>query len=141
MNKNLMMFLIIMVGLPCLTSCNYCDRRPGSVLSVEKKINQYYQDWKKETHWSGHSDTSWYTSRPGFRKIVGLGSDALPFLEKKLKEDKLNEWKNGDFFLAFGVVEIYGWNRSDFYEPGKIIGEQGFANNVLKRLENIKTKK
>ena len=107
--------------------------------SVEKKFNQYYQDWKKETHLSEHSDTGWYTSRPSFRKIVGLGMDVLPLLEKKLKEDKLNT--GGDFFLAFAVVEICGWNKADFYSLGKIIGEQGFRDNVLKKLDKIKSTK
>ena len=100
----------------------------------------HYQTWKEETHLSMHSDSPWYTSRPSFRHIVGFGSNAIPFLRRKLKEDQSNGWENGDFFLATAVVEIYDWNTAEFYESGKTIGEQEFADNVLNKLEFIQTR-
>jgi hypothetical protein len=38
---------------------------------------------------------------PSYLRIVDLGRLALPFLEKKLSEDR-----NGDFMLAEAVMEI-----------------------------------
>jgi len=132
--------VITIFSLFVMVLCSCSQDKSPKILSVKEKFNQYYQEWKVDTHMSIHSDTGWYTSRPSFRKIVGLGMDAIPLIEEKLKRDKQSNWENGDFFLAYAVVEIYGWDTADFYTPGKIIGEQGFCDNVLKRLEEIKLK-
>nr|BDD45890.1 hypothetical protein 19 [Candidatus Hydrogenedentota bacterium] len=124
--------IILVSTITCLAFTVVGCSKSNSQKSVEQEFESYYQAWKAETHNSIHSDTPWYTSRPSFRSIVALGPAAVPFLKAKLEEDQKHG--NGDFFLASAVVEIYGWDRSDFYEEGKIIGEQGFRDNVLKRL-------
>lgn len=123
---------ILVSIITCLTFAVIGCNRSDSQKSVAQEFESYYQAWKAETRNSIHSDTPWYTSRPNFRNIVALGPAAVPFLKAKLEEDQKHE--NGDCVLASAVVEIYGWERSDFYEEGKIIGEQGFRDNVLKRL-------
>lgn len=131
---------IMIFSLSILILCSCYQNKSPKVLSFREKFNQYYQEWKDETHLSYHSDTGWYISMPSFRKIVRLGMDAIPLIEEKIKKDKQTNWENGDFILAYAVVEIYGWDKTDFYTPEKIIGEQGFCDNVLKRLEEIKVK-
>ena len=131
---------IIIFSLFILILCSCSQDKSPKILSLREQFNQYYQEWKDETYLSIHSDTGWYISRPNFRQIVGLGTKIIPLIEEKLKEDKLSNGENGDFFLAYAVVEIYGWDIADFYTRGEIIGEQGFRDNVLKRLEEIKLK-
>ena len=74
---------IISFSLSILILCSCSRDKSPKVLSLEEKFNQYYQEWKDETHLSVHSDTGWYTSRSSFRKIVGLGMDAIPLIEEK----------------------------------------------------------
>jgi hypothetical protein len=99
--------------------------RPPAETRAE--FERLHAAWRKESEGIGRSSrTSDYISLPAFRKIVAMGKPALPLLKQKMAADK-----DLDFFLAFAVVEICGWDRTDFRGG---LGEQDFRDRVLARL-------
>jgi hypothetical protein len=93
---------------------------------VKRKFDLYYASWMKECErpevvTSSQSYT--YTNLSSFRNIVALGRPALPYLKEKMEK--------GNFLLAYAVIEILGWTRSDFHTDT----EQGFRDMVLERMK------
>jgi len=66
---------------------------------VAAEFERLYKAWHRECRRIS-SHTHDYVL-PSYLRIVDLGRLALPFLEKKLSEDR-----NGDFMLAEAVMEI-----------------------------------
>ena len=91
------------------------------------KFEQLYRTWHRQSDAIRYSsNTGDYVALPAYRGIVDLGQAALPFLEKKLTQDR-----DGDFMLARAVVEICGWDRQAFTSDS----EQGFRDKVLRKLK------
>jgi hypothetical protein len=63
-----------------------------------------------------------------FHQIVKLGRPALPYIKEKMAKG------NGEFILAYAVIEILGWKRSDFSTPS----EQKFRDRVIERMKSEK---
>jgi hypothetical protein len=111
------------------TSCHDGNRpaahRPPGVAG---KFEQLYRQWHQES-WKIRfsSNTHDYVALPSYRRIVELGRDALPFLAKKLTQDR-----DADFMLADAVVEICGWDRRDLASKSA----QAFRDKVLQRLSD-----
>lgn len=100
-----------------------------SLMLVEAAIagfERLYSAWHQEAEKIRLSSNTYdYIGLPSYRKIVAMGKPALPALEQKLAEDK-----GRDFFLAFAVVEICGWDRREFRGGS----EQEFRDRVLRKL-------
>ena len=91
------------------------------------KFGQFYRTWHRQSEAIRYSsNTRDYVSLPAYRSIVDLGQAALPFLEKKLAQDR-----DGDFMLAYAVVEICGWDRQAFASES----EQAFRDKILRKLK------
>jgi hypothetical protein len=94
--------------------------------ATEAKFRWLYSAWHQECETIRFSSNTYdYISLPSYRKIVAIGKPALPYLEQKMAEDK-----GLDFMLAFGVVEICGWDREGFRGGS----EQEFRDRVLRKL-------
>jgi hypothetical protein len=84
------------------------------------------QAWRREAKGvQFSSNTHDYIALPAYRRIIGLGRAALPFLEKKLSQDR-----GADFMLADAVVEICGWDRRALADDSA----QGVRDKVLRQL-------
>src|SRR5580692_6306105 len=91
------------------------------------KFARLYRTWHRQSEAIRYSSrTGDYIALPAYRGIVDLGQAALPFLEKKMTQDR-----DGDFMLARAVVEICGWDRQAFTSDS----EQGFRDKVLRKLK------
>ena len=91
------------------------------------KFERLYRTWHRQSEAIQYSsNTSDYIALPAYRGIVGLGQAALPFLEKKLTQDR-----DADFMLAHAVVEICGWDRQAFASDS----EQAFRDKILRKLK------
>lgn len=111
----------------CYTSPPAAPKAAATEISARRECEQFYQEWQVEKEKIRHSSrTGDYIGLSGYRKLVGLGKPALPFLEEKLAAAQ-----GMDFMLAYAVIEINGWNRSDFINDG---GEQGTARRVLAKM-------
>jgi hypothetical protein len=89
-------------------------------------FERLYKAWHREAEAIRFSsNTHDYVALPSYRRIVGLGRAALPFLERKLSQDR-----DADFMLADAVVEICGWDRRALANDSA----QVFRDNVLRRL-------
>ena len=90
------------------------------------EFERWYAAWHDESQTIRNSSNTYdYIGLPSYRRIVALGSPALPALEQKMVEDK-----GLDFMLAFAVVEICGWDRQEFRGGS----EQEFRDRVLRKL-------
>lgn len=90
------------------------------------RLDRLYSSWHQEcAAIAFSSNTRDYIALPSYRKIVAMGESAVPFLERKLREDAA-----GDFRLASAVAEIRGWPRSAFSGES----EQAFRDRVLRKL-------
>jgi hypothetical protein len=91
------------------------------------KFERFYRTWHRESNAIRFSsNTGDYVALPAYRGIVDLGPAALPFLEKKLTQDR-----DADFMLARAVVEICGWDRQAFASDS----EQAFRDKILRKLK------
>jgi hypothetical protein len=96
------------------------------------EFKRLYSVWHHDlaTEGDGSDNATMEIRRQSYRNIVAMGKPALPFLEKKLIEDK-----GADALLAFAIVEICGWNIHDF--QGTRSGRE-FRDNVVKKLREEK---
>src|ERR1700730_6830118 len=95
--------------------------------STPGKFERLYRTWHRQSDAIRYSsNTGDYIKLPAYRGIVDLGQAALPFLEKKLTQDR-----DADFMLARAVVEICGWDRQTFASDS----EQGFRDKILRKLK------
>jgi hypothetical protein len=95
--------------------------------NVAGKFERLYRTWHRQSEAISYSsNTGDYVALPAYRGIVDLGQAALPFLEKKLAQDR-----DADFMLARAVVEICGWDRQAFASDS----EQAFRDKVLRKLK------
>ena len=91
------------------------------------KFERLYRTWHRQSETIRYSsNTNDYIALPAYRGIVDLGQAALPFLEKKLTQDR-----DADFMLAHAVVEICGWDRQAFASDS----EQAFRDKILRKLK------
>jgi hypothetical protein len=91
------------------------------------KFERLYRTWHRQSDAIRYSsNTGDYIKLPAYRGIVDLGQTALPFLEKKLAQDR-----DADFMLAHAVVEICGWDRQAFASGS----EQAFRDKILRKLK------
>jgi hypothetical protein len=91
------------------------------------KFERLYRTWHRQSEAIQYSsNTGDYIALPAYRGIVDLGQAALPFLEKKLAQDR-----DADFMLAHAVVEICGWDRQAFASDS----EQAFRDKILRKLK------
>jgi len=100
----------------------------GAVASrnAAAKFERLYRTWHRQGEAILYSsNTGDYVALPAYRGIVE-GQVALPFLEKKLTQDR-----DGDFMLAHAVVEICGWDRQAFASDS----EQAFLDKILRKLK------
>lgn len=103
-----------------------------STIEVTNQFVRLHAKWMQEAKAISHSSiTGDYINLPGYRAIVALGGPALPLLEQKLADGK-----GLDFMLAYAVVEICQWDKTEFRGG---LGEQDFAAKVLKKLQSEKT--
>ncbi len=92
-----------------------------------QNFDKLYSSWHREYVAVSYSSNSHdYIMLPSFRKIVEMGRPALPYLERKMREND-----GMDFFLAYAAAEILGWKRRDFHA----VSEQEFRDQVLRRLQ------
>jgi hypothetical protein len=101
---------------------------PGAAASrnAADKFERLYGTWHRQSEAIRYSsNTGDYVALPAYRSIVDLGQAALPFLEKKLAQDR-----DADFMLAHAVVEICGWDRQAFTSDS----EQAFRDKILRKL-------
>jgi hypothetical protein len=90
------------------------------------KFERLYRTWHRQSEAIRYSsNTGDYIKLPTYRGIVDLGRAALPFLEKRLTQDR-----DADFMLAHAVVEICGWDRRAFASES----EQAFRDKILRKL-------
>jgi hypothetical protein len=102
---------------------------PGATASrnAAGKFERLYRTWLRQSETIRYSsNTNDYIALPAYRRIVDLGQAALPFLEKKLTQDR-----DADFMLAHAVVEICGWDRQAFASDS----EQAFRDKILRKLK------
>jgi hypothetical protein len=102
---------------------------PGATASrnMAGKFERLYRTWHRQSDAIRYSsNTGDYIKLPAYRGIVDLGQAALPFLEKKLAQDR-----DADFMLARAVVEICGWDRQAFASDS----EQAFRDKILRKLK------
>jgi hypothetical protein len=91
------------------------------------KFERLYRTWHRQSEAiKFSSNTGDYIALTAYRGIVDLGRAALPFLEKKLVQDR-----DADFMLARAVVEICGWDRQAFASDS----EQAFRDKILRKLK------
>jgi hypothetical protein len=91
------------------------------------KFERLYRTWHRQSEAVRYSsNTGDYVALPAYRGIVDLGQVVLPFLEKKLAQDR-----DADFMLAHAVVEICGWDRQAFASDS----EQAFRDKILRKLK------
>jgi hypothetical protein len=91
------------------------------------QFEQLYRTWHRQSDAIRYSsNTGDYIKLPAYRGIIDLGQAALPFLEKKLTQDR-----DADFMLAHAVVEICGWDRQAFTSDS----EQAFRDKILRKLK------
>jgi hypothetical protein len=91
------------------------------------KFERLYRTWRRQSDTIRYSsNTGDYIKLPAYRGIIDLGQAALPFLEKKLTQDR-----DADFMLAHAVVEICGWDRQAFTSDS----EQAFRDKILRKLK------
>jgi hypothetical protein len=92
------------------------------------KFERLYRTWHRQSDAIRYSsNTDDYIKLPAYRGIVDLGQAALPFLERKLAQDR-----DADFMLAHAVVEICGWDRQAFTSDS----EQAFRDKILRKLKS-----
>jgi hypothetical protein len=114
-----------------------CDRGSAAVRQAASgamarrnaaaKFERLYRTWHRESEAIQYSsNTGDYIRLPAYRRIVDLGRAAIPFLEKKLAQDR-----DADFMLAHAVVEICGWDRQAFASDS----EQAFRDKILRKLK------
>jgi hypothetical protein len=102
---------------------------PGAAASrnAADKFERLYGTWHRQSEAIRYSsNTGDYVALPAYRSIVDLGQAALPFLEKKLAQDR-----GAEFMLAHAVVEICGWDRQAFTSDS----EQAFRDKILRKLK------
>jgi hypothetical protein len=117
------------LSLALLAGC-VCRDQAGtaSTEATTQEFEQLYAAWHKECGTIQYSSNVHdYIVLPSYRRMVGLGRPALPFLQRKMSEDA-----DGDFMLAYAVVEICGWDQLDF----KSGSEQEFRDQVLQKLKD-----
>jgi hypothetical protein len=91
------------------------------------KFERLYRTWHRQSDAIRYSsNTGDYIKLPAYRGIVDLGQAALPFLERKLLQDR-----DADFMLAHAVVEICSWDRRAFASDS----EQQFRDKILRKLK------
>jgi hypothetical protein len=101
----------------------------GAIASRNAADNfeRLYRTWHRQSEAIRYSsNTGDYIALPAYRGIVDLGQAALPFLKKKLEQDR-----DADFMLARAVVEICGWDRQAFASDS----EQAFRDKILRKLK------
>ena len=126
MDRQLKLITLIL----CFLFWQACAPHPSPVPALSEATNRecerLYSAWHRECETIRFSsNTHDYIGLPSYRKIVALGKPALPFLERRMAEDR-----GLDFMLAYAVVEICGWDRQEF---GGGSG-QDFRYKVLKKL-------
>ena len=103
---------------------------PGAMASrnAAGKFERLYRTWHRQSDAIRYSsNTSDYIKLPAYRGIIDLGHAALPFLEKKLVQDR-----DADFMLAHAVIEICGRDRQAFASDS----EQAFRDKILRKLKS-----
>ena len=109
-------------GVSCHDGSGSGAARKGNAAAFER----LYKAWHREAKAiQFSSNTNDYIALPAYRGIVRLGRAALPFLEKKLSQDR-----GADFMLADAVIEICGWDRRALANDSA----QAVRDNVLRRL-------
>src|SRR5262249_55068052 len=110
-------------GVSCHDGSGSAVARKGTVATFAR----LYKAWHREAKAiQFSSNTHDYIVLPSYRRIIGLGRAALPFLEKKLSQDR-----GGDFMLADAVIEICGWDRRALASDSA----QAVRDNVLRQLK------
>ena len=124
---------ILLFSLVFASGCvSHNPSRSTSSDTSAQEFERLYSAWHHdlETEGDGSDNVTWEVGRPSFRNIVAMGKPALPYLKRKLEEDK-----DSDALLAFAVVEICGWDIHD-YQTKRGVGD--FRDNVLKKLRQQK---
>jgi hypothetical protein len=107
-------------------SCHDGSGAGGAHQRAAAAFDRYYAAWRREAKAIRFSsNTRDYIALPAYRRIIGLGRPALPFLEKKLSQDR-----GTDFMLADAVIEICGWDRRALANDSA----QAFRDKVLRQL-------
>lgn len=114
--------------LPTLALCLFagCQQPSNSLSSAATiaELERLYADWPRECESVPSSHSKAFVSLPSYRKIIAIGKPALPFLERKMAEDK-----DMDFMFSFGTVEICGWDMP--FRGGSV---QDYRDQVLQKL-------
>jgi hypothetical protein len=132
MNRFIASFRFVVIGAFLLGCASHQPANSASKDATSQEIQRLYVAWHQEI--AAQPDSSGPSTMvirlPSFRSMVAMGKPALPFLKQKLEENK-----GEDCFLAFAVVEIYGWDSHDF---AGYHGAQEFRANVLRKMEDEK---
>jgi GAF domain-containing protein len=59
-------------------------------LQIEEKFNALAEEWKRDTQFL--SSVTQMSIHPAYQKIIGLGSEAIPFLLRELEKDDPDHW-------------------------------------------------
>jgi len=109
-------------GVSCHDGTGSGPARKGTAATFERRYRAWHREAKAIQFSSNTRD---YIALPAYRRIIGLGRAALPFLEKKLSQGR-----GADFMLADAVIEICGWDRRAFADDSA----QTVRDNVLRHL-------
>ena len=116
--RTLTFIVICLVALGCHDTAG----RTEPQRDFDRSYNLWVSDCKRPEI-AVSSDSRTYTSLPSYRAIVALGRPALPYLKQKMEHDT-----GFDFMLAYAVVEIEGWNLSEFHpSSGQELRDQVLA--------------
>jgi len=127
MNRRTLSITAALFLLPLSGCVSHQKPAIASTETASVEFERFYAAWHQECEAIRYSsNTHDYIELPDYRKMVLMGRPALPLLEKKLSEDRAD-----DFMLADAVVEICGWDRRDFSSKS----EQEFRDDVLKKLK------
>jgi hypothetical protein len=119
---------VLTADAPAIAGASCHDGRGAGVArrGTAATFERLYETWhRQEKAIQFSSNTHDYVVLPAYRGIVGLGRAALPFLEKKLSQDR-----DADFMLADAVIEICGWDRRALASDSA----QAVRDKVLRRL-------
>jgi len=101
-----------------------CAPRPTAESEFQRLRAQWLVESERVRFSSRSADS---TALPAFRAIVALGPSAAPAIRRHLEATGCEE----DFFLAYALVEVNGWDASEVRRHTDPLGEQAFCRAVL----------
>lgn len=110
--RDIIRFITLIQYSIILTSCSDDGNKYSSSAPISMEFQSKYSAWKARCDaMPPYSKTAPYTNLPEFQEIIKLGKSAIPELKKKIQED------NGlDFVLSVAVIEIMGWDKTEFHQ-------------------------